>query len=127
DLLRRHREPVAAFSAALALDEARVLEVEQDVLEEFERDLLRLRDPVALDRAVAGGGELRAGAQGVVDLRRDAHGRIVLDPRAARPWPWPRLRAAGPRPPRGSCRSASPRKGPRRPRRPAARGARACP
>jgi len=40
------------------LDEAGVLEVEQDVLEELERDLLSLRQAVALDRAFARGGEL---------------------------------------------------------------------
>jgi hypothetical protein len=50
DLLGRLREPVAPFGTALALDEAGVLEVEQDVLEELKRDLLCLGDPVALLR-----------------------------------------------------------------------------
>ena len=68
------REPVAALGAALALHEPGVLEVEQDVLEELERDLLRLGDPVALDRPVARRRrELGARAHGVVDLRRDPH------------------------------------------------------
>src|SRR5204863_261777 len=48
DLLGRLGEPVATFGSALALDEPGVLQVEQDVLEEFERDVLRLRDPFAL-------------------------------------------------------------------------------
>jgi hypothetical protein len=38
DLRRLLREPVAALGAALALHQAGVLQVEQDVLEELERD-----------------------------------------------------------------------------------------
>ena len=45
------RKPVAALRPALAAHEPRVAQVDQDVLEELERDLLRLRDPLALDRA----------------------------------------------------------------------------
>ena len=41
-------------------------QVAEDVLEELQRDVLRGRDRVALDRAVAGGGELDRGAHGVV-------------------------------------------------------------
>src|SRR5204862_496029 len=52
DLLGRPREPVAALDASLAADDARVPEVAEDVLEELERNLLRLRDPLALDRPV---------------------------------------------------------------------------
>jgi hypothetical protein len=50
-----------------------MLEIEQDVLEELERDLLRLRDPLALDRPFAGRGELGPSTHRVVDLRRDSH------------------------------------------------------
>ena len=42
DLGRGLRQPVAAVGAPLALHEAGVLQVEQDVLEELQRDLLRL-------------------------------------------------------------------------------------
>ena len=52
DLCRRPGEPVAALCAALAADEAVVPKVAEDVLEELERDLLRLRDPLAFDRPV---------------------------------------------------------------------------
>ena len=44
------RKPVSALGAALALYEAGVLEIQQDVLEELDRDLLRLRKALALDR-----------------------------------------------------------------------------
>jgi len=50
-----------------------VLEVEQDVLEELERDLLGRGEVVALDRPAAGcRGELGARADGVVDLGGDS-------------------------------------------------------
>ena len=48
DLARRLREPVAALRAALARDEPGVLEVEQDLLEEPERDRLRARERLRL-------------------------------------------------------------------------------
>src|SRR6185295_3796277 len=50
---RRPREPVAAVGAALAADETALPQVAHDVLEELERDLLRLRDPLGLDRTFA--------------------------------------------------------------------------
>ena len=43
-------QPVAAAGAAAGPDQARVLELEQDVLEELQRDLLRLGQALALDR-----------------------------------------------------------------------------
>src|SRR6266487_2515080 len=43
-LLRRPREPVAAAGAAAGADQAGVLELEQDVLEELEGDVLRVGD-----------------------------------------------------------------------------------
>ena len=70
----RPREPVAAVDAALAADEAGVPQVAEDVLEELERDLLRLCDALALDRAVSRRCELDHRPQRVVHLRRDAHG-----------------------------------------------------
>jgi len=69
------RKPVAAFGAALALHETRVLEVEQDVLEELKRDLLRPGELIAFLGAVARRRcQLRCCAQGVVHFRRDSHG-----------------------------------------------------
>jgi hypothetical protein len=47
DLAGRAREPVAALDAALAADDAREAQVGEDVLEELQGDLLRLRDPLA--------------------------------------------------------------------------------
>src|SRR4051794_39882895 len=71
-------EPVAALGAALAAHEAGVAQVAQDVLEELQRDPLRLRDGVALRRPVAvGRGELDRGADRVVDLGGDAHRRAL--------------------------------------------------
>ena len=68
------RQPVAALGAALARTRPGVLQVEQDVLEELQRDLLRRGDALALDRALARGRrELGARAHGVVDLRGDSH------------------------------------------------------
>jgi hypothetical protein len=46
-----------------------VAELGQDVLQELQRDALRLGDAVALDRPLAGGGEFHRGADGVVRLR----------------------------------------------------------
>ena len=74
DLLGRAREPVAALDAALARDEPRVAQVEEDVLEELRRDRLRSGDALALDGPLAGGdGELDRRPHRVVHLRRDAH------------------------------------------------------
>ena len=67
-------EPVAALGAAPRLDQARVLELEQDVLEELQRDPLGLGQPLALDRLA-------------VVVRRRARA-----PRAPRSRPW--LRSA---------------------------------
>ena len=50
DLVGRLRQPVAALRAAPAGDDPDVLELAEDVLEELERDLLRLGDRLALDR-----------------------------------------------------------------------------
>ena len=82
DLGRVAGEPVAAAGAAPRLDQARVLELEQDVLEELQRDALRLGQPLALDRlAVRGWRRARA-------------------PRAPRSRPW--LRSAP-----ADCRNSS--------------------
>ena len=79
---RRLREPVAALGAALARDDPAPAQLEQDVLEEVERDLLGRGEPLALERARSIGielscGELGGGAQGVVHLGRDPHGPIL--------------------------------------------------
>src|SRR5262249_21242011 len=47
DLVRRASEPIAAFDAALAADDSGVPQVAEDVLEELERNLLRLSDSLA--------------------------------------------------------------------------------
>ena len=73
-LVGRTGQPVAALGAAAGADDAGVLELEQDVLEELQRDVLRLGEPLALDRALAGGGQLGRRPHGVVGLRGDAHG-----------------------------------------------------
>ena len=53
-------------------------QVAEDVLEELERHLLRLGDPLALDRSVGiGGGQLDAGSQCVVVFGGDAHVSIL--------------------------------------------------
>ena len=75
------REQVAALLAAAAVDDPGAAQVAQDVLEEVDRDALRLRDVVGGDH-VAGGGELDRRADGVVGFRGRAHGLIML---AARP------------------------------------------
>ncbi len=56
-----------------------VAEIDEDVLEELERDLLGLGDPFALHGPVVRHRELEQGADRVVDLGRDAHDPIVLD------------------------------------------------
>jgi hypothetical protein len=67
-------EPVAALGAAAGTDDAGVLELEQDVLEELQRNVLGLGEPLALDRPFAGGSQLGRRSHGVVGLRGDAHG-----------------------------------------------------
>ena len=65
------REPVAAARAALGPDQAGVLELEQDVLQELQRDVLRFGQLLALDGlAVGRSGELERGAHRVVGLCR---------------------------------------------------------
>jgi hypothetical protein len=61
-----------------------VAQVDQDVLEELQRNLLRLREPLALHRPVARHGQLEQGADGVIALGRDLHGRHSDDTLA--PW-----------------------------------------
>src|SRR4028119_276334 len=74
DLIWRQREPVAARGAALRPDEARALEVMEDVLHELVRDALGVGDPLALEWPRAFGGGLRqlgGGPERVVRLGRD--------------------------------------------------------
>ena len=66
-------QPVAALGAAAGADDAVVLELEQDVLEELQRDVLGLGELLALDRPFAGRGQLGGGAHGVVGFGGDAH------------------------------------------------------
>ena len=73
DLARRAREPVAAFRAALAGDDAGVLEIEQDVLEEAQRHRLRARERLGLDVPFALRRELDGRTKRVVGLRRESH------------------------------------------------------
>jgi hypothetical protein len=54
-----------------------VAQVAEDVLEELERDLLRLCDPLAFHRPVCAGGELDHRTQRVVGFRGDAHNCIL--------------------------------------------------
>jgi hypothetical protein len=77
DLTRRLRQPVAAVGATLARDDLGAAQLEQDVLEELERDLLRGREALCFHRARRRGGELRERADRIVHLGRDPHGRIV--------------------------------------------------
>ena len=53
-LVGRPGQPVAALGAAAGADDAVVLELEQDVLEELQRDVLGLGEALALDRALVG-------------------------------------------------------------------------
>ena len=74
DLLRRLGEPVAAPGPAPGAHQPRVLELEQDVLEELQRDLLGLGELLALDGLlVGGGGELQRGPDRVVGFGGDPH------------------------------------------------------
>src|SRR5919204_1402010 len=83
DLLGGGPPPIAAAGAALRPHPAGVLELEQDVLEELQRDALRLRQLLALHRLlVRGCGELERGAHGIVRFGRDPHrGRRTIDGR----------------------------------------------
>ena len=67
-LVGRPGQPVAALGAAAGADDAVVLELEQDVLEELQGDVLGLGQALALDRALVGGGQLGGGPHGVVGL-----------------------------------------------------------
>ena len=63
DVVGRAREPIAAVHTPLASHETGVPQVAEDVLEELQRDLLRLCDALALHRRVtADDGELDHGA-----------------------------------------------------------------
>ena len=75
DLVRRSSQPVAAVHAALAAHQAGVLELAEDVLQELQRDVLGLRDRLALDRPLAARGELDRRPHRVVRFRRNPHGR----------------------------------------------------
>ncbi len=59
-------EPVATLGAAAGADDSVVLQLEEDVLEELQRDVLRVGQSLALDGLVAGRGKLGGGADGVV-------------------------------------------------------------
>ena len=73
-LVGRPGQPVAALGAAPGADDAVVLELEQDVLEELQGDVLGLGQALALDRALlAGGGQLGSGPHRVVGLRGNSH------------------------------------------------------
>ena len=79
DVSGRLREPVATLGAALARHDLGAAQLEQDVLEELERDLLRRRQPLRLHEAGRRRRQLRDRAQRIVHLRRDPHGRILSD------------------------------------------------
>jgi hypothetical protein len=92
DLIRRQREPVAARGAALGPNEARALEVVENVLHELFRDALGVGDLLSLERSCAfrgGLGQLGGGPERVVRLGRDLQAR-------------PRSPSSGPRSP--ACR-----------------------
>jgi hypothetical protein len=74
DLGRSAGEPVAAAGAALGLHQPRPLQLEQDLLEELQRDPLRLGEHRPLDRgAVRARRELERRPHRVVRLRSDSH------------------------------------------------------
>ena len=74
DLLRLLGEPVATARPAPGPHQPRVLELEQDVLEELQRDLLRFGEPLALDGLLVGrGGQLQRGPNRVVGFGGDPH------------------------------------------------------
>ena len=61
-------EPVAALGATASAHDAGVLELQEDVLEELQRDVLGLGEFLALDRIVVGGGELGSRPHRIVSL-----------------------------------------------------------
>ena len=67
-LVGRLGQPVAALGAAAGADDAVVLELEQDVLEELQGDVLGFGEALALDRALLGGGQLGGCPHCVVGL-----------------------------------------------------------
>ena len=67
-LVGRLGQPVAALGAAAGADDALVLELEQDVLEELQGDVLGVGEALALDRALLGGGQLGGCPHRVVGL-----------------------------------------------------------
>ena len=68
-------QPVAALGAAAGTDDAVVLQLEQDVLEELQGDVLGLGQALALDGRFLGlgGGKLGSGPHRVVGLRGNSH------------------------------------------------------
>jgi hypothetical protein len=74
DRLRRAGKPVAAAGAAAGADQARVLELQQDVLQELERNLLGLGELLALDGLLVGRGrQLERSPQRVVGFGGNPH------------------------------------------------------
>ena len=67
-LVGRLGQPVAAFGAAAGADDALVLELEQDVLEELQGNVLGFGQVSALDRALLGSGQLGGCPHRVVGL-----------------------------------------------------------
>src|SRR3954451_14733480 len=73
DLLGCAGEPVSALRPTLALDDASVLELGEDGLEELDRDRLGAGDLVALQRGAFVGRELQECPYRVVGLGRYPH------------------------------------------------------
>ena len=75
------REQVAALRAPLRRDDPGGAQRAEDVLEELQRDVLRGREVLALDRLLRGcRRELRRDPYRIVSLRRDPHGRKPTRP-----------------------------------------------
>ena len=74
DLGGRHQQPIAAELAALAHDDAVVLQLEQDLLEEFAGDALLRRD-LADHHGIARAGQRDQGAKSVFGFLRDHLGK----------------------------------------------------
>ena len=73
-------EPIAALGAAPGLDQASVLHLQQDVLQELQGDSLGLREVAALDRlAILCGRQLERCSYGVIGLGADPHTTIVAN------------------------------------------------
>ena len=115
DLVGGPGEPVAAVGAAPALDDPGVAQLEQDVLQEAQRDRLAGGQPLALHRGVAlgRGGELHRRPQGVVGLGRDAHAAEAYAAGAAtgstRTWTiWPSASSSSSASARESCAEQRP-------------------